>query len=103
MSTGPWISSARPWTSRPFLAATLALTVLVVLLLTAVVRLALNENRIAGEPAEGVIWFSSQGQYEAMRLADAVLLYETGRATLDDVQLRFDLLEAVCGFSRRAR
>jgi signal transduction histidine kinase len=80
--------------SRPFLVAALALTVLFVLLLTAVTRLVVNENRLAGEPAEGVIWFSSQGQYEAMRLADTVLLYETGRVGRDELVLRLDLLDS---------
>lgn len=86
--------TARPWFSRPFLAAALALTVLFALLLAAVIRLAVNENRIAGEPAEGVIWFASQGQYEAMRLADAALLYEVGRLERDELILRFDLLDS---------
>ncbi|WP_170926433.1 sensor histidine kinase [Devosia lucknowensis] len=85
---------SRPWRSRPFLAAALALTVLFALLIAAVTRLALNESRIAGEPAEGVIWFASQGQYEAMRLADAALLYETGRVSRDELMLRFDLLDS---------
>ncbi|HEV7346228.1 MAG TPA: HAMP domain-containing sensor histidine kinase [Devosia sp.] len=84
----------RPWISRPFLAAALALTFLFVLLLTAVTRLAVNENRLSGEPAEGVIWFASQGQYEAMRLADAALLFELGRVPRDEVTLRFDLLDS---------
>ncbi|WEK06555.1 MAG: HAMP domain-containing sensor histidine kinase [Candidatus Devosia phytovorans] len=87
----------RPWISRPFLVAALALTVLFVLLLTAVIRLAVNENRLSGEPAEGVIWFSSQGQYEAMRLADTILLYESGRIAHDDLVLRFDLLDSRLG------
>jgi two-component system sensor histidine kinase SenX3 len=86
--------NTRPWRSRPFLAAALALTILFVLLLTAVTRLALNEGRLAGEPAEGVIWFSSQGQYEAMRLADTALLFELGRVTRDELILRFDLLDS---------
>jgi signal transduction histidine kinase len=80
--------------SRPFMAAALALTILFVILLAAVIRLAVNENRLAGEPAEGVIWFSSQAQFEAMRLADSVLLFEMGRATRDEVILRFDLLDS---------
>ena len=84
----------RPWISRPFLAAALAVTVLFVLLLTAVTRLAVNENRLSGEPAEGVIWFSSQGQYEAMRLADTVLQFEAERVPLDEVVLRYDLLDS---------
>lgn len=84
----------RPWISRPFLAATLALTILFALLLAAVTRLAVNESRIAGEPAEGVIWFASQGQYEAMRLADAALLYELGDVTREELVLRFDLLDS---------
>jgi signal transduction histidine kinase len=87
----------RPWISRPFLVAALALTVLFVLLLTAVIRLAVNENRLSGEPAEGVIWFSSQGQYEAMRLADTVLLFEAGRVSQEDLILRFDLLDSRLG------
>lgn len=86
--------NGRPWTSRPFLAATLALTVLFVLLLTTVTRLMMNEGRLAGEPAEGVIWFSSQGQFEAMRLADAALLFEAGRVSRDELQLRYDLLDS---------
>ncbi|NGP19096.1 sensor histidine kinase [Devosia aurantiaca] len=86
--------TARPWRSRPFLVAALALTMLFVLLLTAVTRLALNESRLRGEPAEGVIWFSSQGQYEAMRLADTALLFEAGRVARDELQLRFDLLDS---------
>lgn len=86
--------SARPWLSRPIVAAALALTVLFALLLAAVIRLAVNENRLSGEPAEGVIWFSSQGQYEAMRLADAVLLFEAGRVPRDEVALRLDLLDS---------
>lgn len=84
----------RPWLSRPFLASALALTVLFVLLLTAVTRLAVNENRLAGEPAEGVIWFSSQGQYEAMRLADTALLFELGRVSHGELVLRYDLLDS---------
>jgi two-component system sensor histidine kinase SenX3 len=71
-----------------------ALTVLFVLLLTAVIRLAVNENRLSGEPAEGVIWFSSQGQFEAMRLADTALQFEAGRVPRDDLILRFDLLDS---------
>lgn len=86
--------TARPWRSRPVLVAALALTMLFVLLLTAVTRLALNESRLRGEPAEGVIWFSSQGQYEAMRLADTALLFEAGRVARDELQLRFDLLDS---------
>lgn len=84
----------RPWMSRPFFAAALALAVLFAILLAAVIRLAVNENRLAGEPAEGVIWFSSQAQYEAMRLADTVLLFESGRVPRDEVVLRFDLLDS---------
>src|SRR5690606_3175127 len=84
----------RPWISRPFLAAALAVTVLFVLLLTAVTRLAVNENRLSGEPAEGVIWFSSQGQHEAMRLADTVLQVAAERVPLDEVVLRYDLLDS---------
>ncbi|GHA21529.1 hypothetical protein GCM10007989_16080 [Devosia pacifica] len=72
----------------------MALTVLFALLLAAVTRLSLNESRLAGEPAEGVIWFSSQGQYEAMRLADSALLFDLGRASREDVVLRFDLLDS---------
>ena len=86
--------TARPWISRPFLAAMLALTVLFALLLATLTRLAVNESRIAGEPAEGVIWFASQGQYEAMRLADAALLFEVGRLGRDELVLRFDLLDS---------
>ena len=89
--------TSRPWISRPFLVAALALTVLFVLLLTAVIRLAVNENRLSGEPAEGVIWFSSQGQYEAMRLADTALLFEAGRVPREDLILRFDLLDSRLG------
>jgi len=84
----------RPWMSRPFMAAALALTVLFVILLAAVIRLAVNENRLAGEPAEGVVWFSSQAQFEAMRLADSVLLFEMGQVARDEVILRFDLLDS---------
>lgn len=80
--------------SRPFMAAALALSVLFVILLAAVIRLAVNESRLAGEPAEGVIWFSSQAQFEAMRLADTVLMYETGRISRDEILLRFDLLDS---------
>ena len=80
--------------SRPFLAAAMALTVLFVLLIAAVTRLAVNENRLAGELSEGVIWFSSQGQYEAMRLAESVLLFEADRVPRDEVVLRFDLLDS---------
>ena len=87
----------RPWISRPFLVAALALTVLFLLLLTAVIRLAVNENRLSGEPAEGVIWFSSQGQYEAMRLADTALLFEAGRVPREELVLRFDLLDSRLG------
>lgn len=87
----------RPWNSRPFLVATIALTVLFLLLLTAVFRLAVNENRLSGEPAEGVIWFSSQGQYEAMRLADTALLYENGRVPRAELVLRYDLLDSRLG------
>ena len=84
----------RAWISRPFVAAALALGILFVLLLTAVTRLAINEKSLAGAPAEGVIWFASQAQYEAMRLADSVLLFELGRVTADEVRLRFDLLDS---------
>ncbi|MBJ3783171.1 sensor histidine kinase [Devosia sediminis] len=84
----------RPWISRPFLAAVLALTVLFTLLLAAVTRLAVNENRISGERDDSVIWFASQGQYEAMRLADATLLFEAGRVAPEELALRFDLLDS---------
>jgi signal transduction histidine kinase len=84
----------RPWLSRPFLAAALALTVLFVLLLAAVTRLALNESRLSGGLSEGVIWFSSQGQYEAMRLADTALLFESNRVPRDELVLRLDLLDS---------
>jgi two-component system, OmpR family, sensor histidine kinase SenX3 len=87
----------RPWLSRPFLAAALALTVLIALLLAAVTRLALNESRLSGGLSEGVIWFSSQGQYEAMRLADTALLFESGRVPLDELVLRLDLLDSRIG------
>jgi two-component system sensor histidine kinase SenX3 len=83
-----------PWLTRPFLVSALALAVLFGLLLTAVTRLAFNENRLSGELSEGVIWFSSQGQYDAMRLADTVLLFEDGRVPYDEVVLRFDLLDS---------
>lgn len=87
----------RPWISRPFLVAALALSVLFFLLLTAVFRLTVNENRLSGEPAEGVIWFASQGQYEAMRLADTALLFEAGRVPRADLILRYDLLDSRLG------
>ena len=86
--------SPRPWLSRPFLAAVLALTVLFALLLAAVTRLALNESRLSGGLSEGVIWFSSQGQYEAMRLADTALLFESKRVSRDELTLRLDLLDS---------
>ncbi len=89
--------SSRPWLSRPFLAAALALTVLFALLLAAVTRLALNESRLSGGLSEGVIWFSSQGQYEAMRLADTALLFESGRVPHDELALRLDLLDSRVG------
>jgi signal transduction histidine kinase len=84
----------RPWLSRPFLAAALALTVLIALLLAAVTRLALNESRLSGGLSEGVIWFASQGQYEAMRLADTALLFETNRVSHDELTLRLDILDS---------
>ncbi|WP_170116484.1 sensor histidine kinase [Devosia submarina] len=86
--------NTRPWLSRPFLAAALTLTVLFALLLAAVTRLALNESRLSGGLSEGVIWFSSQGQYEAMRLAGTALLYESNRVPLDELVLRLDLLDS---------
>lgn len=89
--------TSRPWLSRPFLAAALALTLLIALLLAAVVRLALNESRLSGGLSEGVIWFSSQGQYEAMRLADTALLFESNRVPLDELRLRLDLLDSRVG------
>lgn len=84
----------RPWMSRRFFAAALALVVLFALLLAAVVRLALNESRLSGDLTEGVMWFSSQAQYEAMRMADASMAFRAGKISPDELQLRFDIMDS---------
>ncbi len=84
----------RPWMSRRFFAAALALIVLFTLLLAAVVRLAVNESRLSGDLTEGVVWFSSQAQYEAMRMADASMSFRTGKLSPDELKLRFDIMDS---------
>lgn len=84
----------RPWMSRRFVVAALALAGLFVLLLTAMSQLIANEGKFSGDISEDVVWFASQGQYEAIRLADALSLYGAGKVSHDDLVMRFDLLDS---------
>ncbi len=81
-----------PWYSRRFLFGLAALVILLALLLGAAARLVFSESRIRDEIPEDMIWLSSQGQYEAVRFADALSNFRLGLVTPDELQLRFDLM-----------
>jgi two-component system sensor histidine kinase SenX3 len=83
-----------PWMTRRFMVALVAMAVLFVLLVAASVRLLSIENQLTDYISEDMVWLSSQGQYEAMRFADALGSYEDGDMALADVQLRLDLLSS---------
>src|SRR5690606_572054 len=63
--------NVRPWMTRRFLVALVAMAILFVLLVAATLRLLSSENATTDYITEEMVWLSSQGQYEAVRFADA--------------------------------
>lgn len=86
--------SLRPWMTRRFLVALLAMAFLFSLLVAASVRLLTSENQQRDYITEDMVWLSSQGQYEAVRFADALQSFSRGLTTLEEPQLRLDLLSS---------
>ena len=86
--------SLRPWMTRRFLLALVAMTILFVLLVVASLRLLARENELTDYITEDMVWLSSQGQYEAMRFADALSTFRQRALPLSEVQLRLDLLSS---------
>jgi two-component system, OmpR family, sensor histidine kinase SenX3 len=86
--------SLRPWMTRRFLVALLAMAILFALLVSASVRLLSSENETTDYITEDMVWLSSQGQYEAVRFADALSAYGGGSLALSELQLRLDLLSS---------
>ncbi|WP_332685729.1 sensor histidine kinase [Devosia sp.] len=86
--------SLRPWMTRRFLVALVAMAVLFMLLVAACLRLLASENQITDYITEDMVWLSSQGQYEAVRFADALGSYSHGGIPISEVQLRLDLLSS---------
>jgi signal transduction histidine kinase len=84
--------SLGPYMSRRFLIAFTAVIILFVLLVGASVRLIMSEVQIQDDIAEDIVWLASQGQYEAVRFAEALSGFSVGTVTETDLQLRFDLL-----------
>ena len=78
--------------TRRFLVALLAMGVLFVLLLAACFRLIAAENQNRDYITEDMVWLTSQGQYEAVRFADALARYAQGETELEEPQLYLDLL-----------
>lgn len=83
-----------PWMTRRFVVALVAMAVLFALLVTASVRLLTIDDELVEYITEDMVWLSSQGQYEAMRFADSLRGFQDGQASLDDVQMRLDLLSS---------
>lgn len=86
--------NVRPWMTRRFLVALLAMTILFALLVAATLRLLSSENATADYITEDMVWLSSQGQYEAVRFADAVRGYREGETAREEVQLLLDLMSS---------
>ena len=86
--------NVRPWMTRRFLVALVAMAILFVLLVAATLRLLSSENATTDYITEDMVWLSSQGQYEAVRFADAVRGYGEGTTGRDQVQLLLDLLSS---------
>ncbi|WP_108395509.1 sensor histidine kinase [Devosia submarina] len=84
--------SLGPYLSRRFLVAFTAVIILFVLLVGASVRLLMSEAEIKDDIAEDMVWLASQGQYEAIRFAEALSGFAVGTVNNSDLQLRFDLL-----------
>ncbi|NGP17119.1 sensor histidine kinase [Devosia aurantiaca] len=80
--------------TRRFLVALVAMGILFALLIAASVRLLQSETRTVHYISEDMVWLSSQGQYEAIRYADALSSFARGQATIDEPQLRLDLLSS---------
>lgn len=78
--------------TRRFLVALLAMGVLFILLLAACFRLIAAENQNRDYITEDMVWLTSQGQYEAVRFADALARYADGETDIDEPQLYLDLL-----------
>lgn len=81
-----------PWYSQRFLLGLAAMVILACLLLGASARLLISEGRVRDEIPEDMIWLSSQGQYEAVRLSEALANFRLGLISRDELQLRFDLM-----------
>lgn len=86
--------SLRPWMTRRFLVALMAMGVLFVLLVVACLRLLSSEYELNDYVTEDMVWHSSQSQYEAVRFAVALGAYRDGEISLPDLQLRLDLLSS---------
>lgn len=86
--------SLKPWMTRRFVVALMAMAVLFVLLVAACLRLLSSENQLADYITEDMVWLSSQGQYEAVRFANALNGYRLGEVTQEDAQLYLDLLSS---------
>lgn len=84
--------SFRPWMTRRFLVALMAMVVLFVLLVAACLRLLAAENQNKDYITEDMVWLTSQGQYEAVRFADALGRFSLGEVERDEVQLYLDLM-----------
>lgn len=83
--------SLRPWMTRRFLVALLAMGLLFILLVAACLRLLSSENQNRDYITEDLVWLTSQGQYEAVRFGDALSRYGQNDIGLDEVQLSLDL------------
>jgi signal transduction histidine kinase len=82
----------RPYLSRRFFAALAGVVVLFVLLVSASLRLVTTETQLSGAITEDMVWLASQGQFESIRMAEALSGFGVGTVTRSDLQLRFDLL-----------
>jgi signal transduction histidine kinase len=84
----------RPFFSPRFLVAFGAVLILFVLLVWASARLLISESELSGDISEDMVWLSSQGQYEAVRFAEALSGFAIGTVGHDDLQLRYDLFKS---------
>src|SRR3712207_5123486 len=86
--------NAKLWSSRRFVIAAAAMTILFALLVAASLRLVQIEGELSDDISEDMVWLASQAQYEAMRFADALSNYsgQPNGTTPDELQLRLDLL-----------
>ncbi len=86
--------SLKPWMTGRFLVAFIAMAILFVLLVATSLRLLASENLTVHYIKEDMVWLSGQGQYEAIRYADALNSFARGVGERDEAQLRLDLLSS---------